>query len=183
LRAATHEALFGLLAASGMRVGEAIALQRDDVDLDAGVITIREAKSDRSRLVPLHVSTTDALCRYAAERGRLCPRPRRSAFFLSSAGTALQRSGVGKTFREITIAIGVRSATVHPRIHDLRHSFAVRTLIEWQRSGVSVDQHIGTLSNYLGHVSPADTYWYLSAAPELMGLAAERLHAYFGADR
>jgi integrase/recombinase XerD len=183
LRAATHEALFGLLAASGMRVGEAIALQRDDVDLDAGVITIREAKFDRSRLVPLHVSTTDALCRYAAERDRLCPRPRRSAFFLSSAGTALERSGVGKTFREITIAIGVRSATVHPRVHDLRHSFAVRTLIEWQRSGVSVDQHIGTLSNYLGHVSPADTYWYLSAAPELMELAAERLHAYFGADR
>jgi integrase/recombinase XerD len=162
LRAATHEALFGLLAASGMRVGEAIALPRDDVGLDAGVITIREAKFDRSRLVPLHVSTTDALRRYAAERDRLCPRPRRNAFFLSSAGTALERSRVGKTFREITIAIGVRSATVHPRVHDLRHSFAVRTLIEWQRSGVSIDQHIGTLSNYLGYVSPADTYWYYS---------------------
>jgi integrase/recombinase XerD len=183
LRAATHEALFGLLAASGMRVGEAIALPRNDVDLDTGVITIREAKFDRSRLAPLHVSTTDALRRYAAERDRLCPRPRRSPFFLSSAGTALERSRVGKTFREITIAIGVRSATVHPRVHDLRHSFAVRTLIEWQRSGVSIDQHIGTLSNYLGHVSPADTYWYLSAAPELMELAAKRLYEYFGAGR
>jgi site-specific recombinase XerD len=183
LRAATHEALFGLLAASGMRVGEAIALPRDDVGLDAGVITIREAKFDRSRLVPLHVSTTDALRRYAAERDRLCPTPRRNAFFLSSAGTALDRSRVGKTFREITIAIGVRTATVHPRVHDLRHSFAVRTLIEWQRSGVSIDQHIGTLSSYLGHVSPADTYWYLSAAPELMELAAKRLYEYFGAGR
>ena len=106
LRAATHEALFGLLAASGMRVGEAVALQRDDVDLDAGVITIHQAKFDRSRLVPLHPSATEALRRYAAERDRLCPRPRSSAFFLSSAGTALDRSGVSKTLRKITIALG-----------------------------------------------------------------------------
>lgn len=183
LRAATHEALFGLLAASGMRVGEVVALQRDDLDLDAGVITIREAKFDRSRLVPLHPTTTEALRRYAAERDRLCPRPRSRAFFLSSTGTALDRSGVGKTFRKITTAIGARTATVHPRIHDLRHSFAVHTLIEWQRSGVNVDEHIGTLSTYLGHVSPAGTYWYLSASPELMELAADRLHAWFGATR
>ena len=175
LRAATHETLFGLLAASGMRLGEAIGLQRDDVDLVAGVITIREAKFDRSRLVPLHPTTTEALRRYAAERDRLCPRPRSGAFFLSSVGTTLTRSGVDKTFREITIAIGVRTATVRPRVHDLRHSFAVDTLIRWHRSGVNVDEHIGVLSTYLGHVSPADTYWYLSAAPELMALAAERL--------
>jgi integrase len=183
LRAATHEALFGLLAASGMRIGEVVALQRDDLDLDAGVITVHEAKFDRSRLVPLHLSTIEALRRYAAARDRLCPRPRSSAFFLSSTGTALNRSGVGKTFRKITIAIGVRTATVHPRIHDLRHSFAVHTLIEWQRSGVNVDEHIATLSTYLGHVSPAGTYWYLSASPELMELAAERLHTRFGAAR
>jgi integrase/recombinase XerD len=169
MRAATHEALFGLLATSGMRVGEAVALQRDDVDLDAGVITVREAKYDRPRLVPLHPSTTAALRRYATERDRLCPRPRSGAFFLSSTGTALDRSGVGKTFRTITTTIGVRTATVHPRIHDLRHSFAVHTLIAWQRSGVSVDEHISTLSTYLGHVSPADTYWYLS---EISGIAS-----------
>lgn len=183
LRAATHEALFGLLAASGMRIGEAIGLERADVDLDAGVITIRHSKFDRERLVPLHESTTEALCGYASERDRLCPRPRRNAFFLSSAGTALDRSDVGKTLREITIAIGLRSATVRPRVHDLRHSFAVRTLIQWQRSGVSVDQHIALLSSYLGHVTPADTYWYLSAVPELMQLAANRLEARFGAGR
>jgi integrase len=183
LRAATHEALFGLLAVSGMRVGEAIALQRDDVDLGNGVITIRQAKFDRSRLVPLHPTTTDALCRYAAERDRLCPRPRSSAFFLSGAGTALDRSGVGKTFRKITTAIGVRTATVHPRVHDLRHSFAVQVLIAWQRAEVNVDEHIAVLSTYLGHVSPAGTYWYLSASPELMELAAERLNAAFGAGR
>ena len=183
LRAATHEALFGLLAASGMRVGEVVALQRDDLDLKTGVITVREAKFDRSRLVPLHPTTTQALRRYASERDRLCPRPRSAAFFLSGTGTTLDRSGVGKTFRKITIAIGVRTATVHPRMHDLRHHFAVHTLIDWQRSGVNVDEHIGTLSTYLGHVSPADTYWYLSASPELMELAAERLHARFGPTR
>lgn len=181
LRAATHEALFGLLAASGMRVGEAISLHRDDVDLSAGVITIREAKLDRSRLVPLHISAIEALRRYVAVRDCLCPRPRSTAFFLLSAGAQLDRSRVGKAFRSITTAMGVRNATVHPRIHDLRHSFAVRTLMAWQQSGVSIDAHIATLSTYLGHVSPADTYWYLSASPELMQLAAERLHARFGA--
>jgi len=162
LRAATLEALFGLLSASGMRVGEAIALSRDDIDLGAGVITIREAKFDRSRLVPLHPTVTEALSRYAAERDRLCPMPRTRAFFLSGAGTPLDRSGVGKAFRTITTAIGVRTPTVRPRVHDLRHSFAVRSLIRWRRSGVSVDEHIAALSTYLGHISPADTYWYYS---------------------
>jgi site-specific recombinase XerD len=183
LRAAAHEALFGLLAVSGMRIGEAIGLERADVDLDAGVITIRHSKFDRERLVPLHESTTQALRSYASERDRLCPRPHQSAFFLSSAGTALGRHGVDRTLREITSAIGLRSTTVHPRVHDLRHSFAIRTLIQWQRSGVSVDQHIAMLSCYLGHVAPADTYWYLSAAPELMQLAADRLEARFGVRR
>lgn len=181
LRAATHEAIFGLLASSGMRIGEAVGLQRDDVDLRAGVITIREAKFDRWRLVPLHPTVAEALSRYAAERDRLCPRPRSSAFFISSTGSALNRSGVGKTLRQITTTMGTRTETVHPRVHDLRHSFAVRTLIEWQRCGVSVDERIAVLSTYLGHVSPADTYWYLSASPELMALAAERLEARFGA--
>jgi len=183
LRAATHEALFGLLATSGMRIGEVVAVGRDDLDLDVGVINVREAKFDRSRLVPLHPTTTEALRHYATERDRLCPRPRSSTFFLSSTGTALNRSGVGKTFRKITTEIGVRTATIHPRIHDLRHSFAVHTLIEWHRSNVDIDEHVGTLSTYLGHVSPADTYWYLSASPELMELAAERLHTRFGAAR
>lgn len=183
LRAATHESLFGLLAVSGMRLGEAIGLDRDDADLDAGVITIREAKFGRSRLVPLHPTTTEALTRYAAERDRLFPRPRSRAFFLSSTGTALERSGVGKTLRTITTSIGIRTATVRPRAHDLRHSFAVATLIGWQRSGISLDRHMAALSTYLGHVSPADTYWYLSATPELMELAARRLETRFGAAR
>jgi len=183
VRAATYEALFGLLATCGMRVGEAVGLDRDDVDLRAGVITIRHAKFDRPRLVPLHPTVTEALSRYAAERDRLCPRPRARAFFVSSVGTRLDRSGVAKTLRQITTSLGMRTESVHPRAHDLRHSFAVDTLIRWQHSGLSVDEHIATLSTYLGHVSPADTYWYLSASPELMGLAAQRLHTRYGGRR
>lgn len=180
LRAVTHETLFGLLAATGMRLGEAIGLGCDDVNLHIGVVTIREAKLDRSRLVPLHPTATAALRRYTADRDRLSPNPRCGTFFLSGTGTALDRSGVGKTFRHITTTAGIRTESVHPRIHDLRHSLAVRTLIEWHRSGLSIDEHIAALSAYLGHISPADTYWYLSASPELMQLAAQRLHAHFG---
>ncbi len=183
LGAVTHEALFGLLATTGMRLGEAVGLDRDDVDRGAGVITIREAKFDRPRLVPLHPTATEALCRYASRRDRLCPRPRSTAFFLSGAGTRLDRRSVDKTLREITTAMGIRTATVRPRAHDLRHSLAVATLIRWLASGVNVDAQMAVLSTYLGHVSPADTYWYLSASPELMALAADRLDARFGARR
>jgi integrase/recombinase XerD len=182
LKAASCEALFGLLAVTGMRVGEAVALEVDDLDLDGGVITIREqvAKLERARLVPLHATTVDALERYAETRERLCPKPRSRTFFLSAAGTAFDRSAVSRTLRKITTALGLRTATVHPRAHDLRHSFAVSTLIGWQRSGARIDERIAALSTYLGHASPADTYWYLTATPELMGLAAERLERRFG---
>ncbi len=183
LRAATYEALFGLLAVSGMRVGEAISLNRDDVDLNSGVITIREAKHGRVRLVPLHPSSRDTLRRYATDRDRLCATPRSTAFFLSAVGTRLEYSCVWRAFAQLSSAIGVRTpgAQHQPRVHDLRHSFAVSALLGWQRGGVDVGEHIAVLSNYLGHVSPAGTYWYLSAAPELMGLAAERLDNRYGA--
>ena len=181
LRAHTYETLFGLLAVSGMRVGEALGLDRDDVAFDTGIITIRHAKFDRPRLVPLHPTTTAALHVYATQRDRLRPAPASTAFFVSGVGTRLNRSDVAKTLRRITTAMGLRSATVHPTPHQLRHSFAVRTLIDWHQSGVRVDEHIATLSTYLGHVSPADTYWYLSASPQLMALAAKRLDARYGA--
>ena len=183
LRAATHEALFGLLAVSGMRIGEAIGLDRHDVDFQTGVVTIRQAKHDRIRLVPMHATTTAALHTYASQRDRLSPAPHSVAFFLSSTGTRLDRSTVAKTLRRITAAIDLRTDTVHPTAHQLRHSFAVQTLIEWQRSGASIDERIAALSTYLGHVSPADTYWYLSAAPELMALAADKLDTRFGSTR
>jgi integrase/recombinase XerD len=160
-----------------------LPLGREDVDLDAGLITIRKAKHDRARLVPLHSTATEALRRYASERDRLCPTPRSRAFFLSSAGTTIHANCLRLTFREITTRIGVRTQAVRPRIHDLRHRFAVQTLIDWQRSGVNVNEHIATLSTYLGHVSPADTYWYLSASPELMALAADRVADKFGGVR
>lgn len=183
LRAATYETLFGLLAVSGMRVGEAIGLNRGDIDFGTGVISIRHTKFDRPRMVPLHATTTAALRTYATERTRFCPTPRSTAFFVSGAGTRLNRSAVAKVLRQITTAIGLRNDTVHPTPHQLRHSFAVRTLIDWHHSGVRIEDHIAVLSRYLGHVSPADTYWYLSASPELMALAAERLDARFGAER
>lgn len=182
LKAASFEALLGLLAVSGMRVGEAIALDQEDVDLERGVVTIREqtAKLERARLVPLHSTTVKALKRYARMRQRLCPRPRSRAFFLSGAGTRIDRSAVSKTLRKVTIALGLRTEITRPRTHDLRHSFAVSTLIEWQRSGVRIDERIAALSTYLGHISPADTYWYLTATPELMEAVAQRLELRFG---
>ncbi len=158
-----------------MRVNEAIGLRRDDVDLTVGVITIRDAKFARSRLVPLHPTLTNVLRSYAARRDALCPKLRPTSFFVSSTGTRLAYSGVRKTFVELTTTIGLRTATVQPKIHGLRHSFAVRCLIDWHRSGINIEDRMVVLSNYLGHVNPAGTYWYLSASPELMELAAARL--------
>jgi integrase len=183
LRAATHETLFGLLAVSGLRLGEALNLQRDDIDLAEGLLTIREAKFGRSRLVPLHRSTTHALRSYAARRDRLCTTPKSRTFFVSSVGTALLAGGVQRTFNQVTTAIGLRTTTTRPRIHDLRHSLAVHALAEWYRSGVDVESRLPVLSTYLGHVNPSSTYWYLSASPELMELAAARLDGRFGARR
>ncbi len=180
MRAATYEALFGLIATSGMRRGEAIGLGRDDVDLHNGVLTIREAKFGGSRLVPLHPTATEALKCYAARRDQTFPVSRANTFFVSSVGTALSRDAVNTTFVELTTAIGLRTPTTRPRIHDLRHSFAVRTLIAWHHSGVNAESRMPLLSTYLGHVNPAGTYWYLSAAPELMELAAARVDARFG---
>ena len=177
LRAATHETFFGLLAATGMRVSEAINLTRNDTDLTDGVITIRDAKFGRSRMVPLHPTVTSALDTYTARRDELCPKPSTAAFFVSSTGTQLGYMGVRKTFIELTTTIGLRTVTVQPRIHDLRHSFAVRCLINWHKSRTSIDGRMVVLSNYLGHLNPAGTYWYLSASPELMELAAARLDA------
>jgi integrase len=178
LRAATHRTLLGLLAVTGMRVGEAVALTRSDVDLRDGLITIRHAKFDRMRMVPLHPSVTAALRGYAATRRRLCPTPRSDRFFVSVTGRALRRQEVQRVFRTITAQLGLRTEAIHPRVHDLRHSFAVHTLIDWHRAGVDVHAMLPVLSTYLGHVEPANTYWYLSAVPELMQLAAARLEQH-----
>lgn len=175
LRARTYQTLFGLLWTTGMRIGEAIGLERSDVDLTAGVLTIRQAKGGRSRLVPLEQSATDALGSYASLRDRLCPEPKAPAFFVSSVGTALLPQLVGSTFDQIATAIGLRTQTKRPRIHDLRHAFAVRVLVSWYRSGVDPAGRMTSLSTYLGHVNPVDTYWYLSISPELIELMAARM--------
>jgi integrase/recombinase XerD len=180
LRAKTHETLFGLLAATGMRVGEALGLQRADVDFAEGVLTIRNTKFGHSRVVPLHPTMTAALCSYAAYRDQLSPRPRAGTFFISSLGRAVLYRAVCQTFDRLRIAAGLHSGNPRPRIHDLRHSFAVNTLIEWYRSGADVHGQMAVLSAYLGHINPANTYWYLSATPELMELASARLDHRFG---
>jgi integrase/recombinase XerD len=179
--AATCETLFGLLAASGMRIGEAVGLERSDVDLATGVVTIRDGKFGRTRIVPLHESTTAALASYAARRDALSPGSR--AFFVPTTATALGTGSVQVAFKRITTQIGLRSESVRPRLHDLRHTFAVRTLVEWLRAGVDVSVGMPALATYLGHVNYVGTYWYLQASPELMALAAARLGSRFGGGR
>jgi len=175
IRAATYQVLLGLIAVTGLRLGEAVSLRRDRVDLDVGVLTISGWKASPERLVPLHPSTTEALRDYADVRDRRFPVPRTDTFFVSSVGTPLIHGLVEETFNQLTTTIGIRSETVKPRIHDLRHSFAVARLIDWYRSGEDPAGKMTVLSTYLGHVNPAGTYWYFSAVPELMALAAQRL--------
>lgn len=123
----------------------------------------------------MHPSVTAALRAYAATRDRLCPTPRVDRFFVSVTGRALRRGEADQVFRVITGLMGIRTDTVHPRIHGLRHSFAVHTLIDWHRQGADISALLPVLSTYLGHVEPKNTYWYLSAVPELMQLVAARL--------
>lgn len=174
-RAATYETLIGLLAASGLRIGEAIKLDRSDIDWDQGVLLIRESKFGKSRLVPLHTSSMQALNDYAHLRDGLQPRTTEPSFFVSLARKRLLYAVVSQTFRRLVDDAGVGAgAPSAPRLHDLRHSFAVRTLLGWYRAEEGVQAKIPSLSTYLGHREPASTYWYLSAAPELLALAAAR---------
>jgi integrase len=177
LRRATYRTLIGLLAVTGMRVGEAIRLDRSDLDLHHGVLTVRGTKFGKSRELPVHASTVEALRAYLRLRDRLCPEPVTDAALISPAGTRLLYCNVHSTFRELRRRTGLaaRSAACRPRIHDVRHTFAVRTLLGWYRAGVEVQPRLPLLSTYLGHVHPKDTYWYLTAAPELLQLAADRL--------
>jgi integrase/recombinase XerD len=175
LRAATYQTLIGLLAASGLRIGEAIKLDRSDLDWAQGVLLIRESKFGKSRLVPLHPSSMRALRGYARRRDQLQPRSAEPAFFVSLKQKRLLYAVVQLTFRQLIDDAGIGAgAPSPPRLHDLRHTFAVRTLLSWYRAGQDVQAKIPSLSTYLGHREPASTYWYLSAAPELLALAAAR---------
>lgn len=175
LRAATYDTLIGLLAASGLRIGEAIKLDRGDIDWAQGVLLIRESKFGKSRLVPLHVSSMRALQDYACLRDRLQPFCGDDSFFVSLTHKRLSYPVVSQTFRRLVDTAGVGAGAPYPpRLHDLRHTFAVRTLLGWYRYGEDVQARMPALSTYLGHREPAYTYWYLSAAPELLALAATR---------
>jgi len=177
LRAATFETLVGLLAVTGLRIGEALRLDRADVDLAELVLTIRLSKFGKSRLVPISPSTAEALGDYARRRDELCRHPVDPAFFVSMAGTRLMYCNFHMGWLDLVRRAGLapRSATCRPRPHDLRHSFAVRTLLGWYADGGDVEARMPLLSTYLGHVHPANTYWYLSAAPELLELVVARL--------
>ena len=180
LRVTTYRTLLGLLAVSGLRVGEAIRLDRGDLDLDRGLLLVRDSKFGKSRELPLHATAVRALRTYLRRRQPLQPGPQAEALFVSLAGTRLRYSNVNWTFLRLVRRAGLepRSATCRPRLHDLRHSFAVRTVLDAYRADSDVQARLPLLSTYLGHVDPAATYWYLSAAPELLALAGQRLERY-----
>jgi integrase/recombinase XerD len=165
------------MAVTGMRLGEAIGLDRDDVGERHRLLQIIDSKFDKSREIVLHETAMDALHSYSRLRDLLCPRPSCEAFFVSTAGTGLLASCVHRVFARLVRAVGLtpRSPRCRPRMHDLRHSFAARTLLDWHAAGADVQAQLPSLSTYMGHVSPASTYYYLTAAPELLTLAARRL--------
>jgi integrase/recombinase XerD len=185
LQACTYQTLIGLLAVTGLRVGEGVRLARDDVCLDTGLVRVIGSKFNKSREVPLHPTSVEALRRYVECRDRLCPQPRCGSFFLSQAGTTLTASRVRSTFHRLTQHAGLRprSRRCRPRIHDLRHSLACTILTDMHRSGLDVQARLPLLSTFLGHVKPESTYWYLSAVPELLGLAVRRLEDTFEGDQ
>jgi integrase len=179
---ATYRTLIGLLGTTGMRIGEAIGLDRDDFDSINGMVTIRRGKFGKARTLPLHPSTVAALDDYL-RRG---DRPREfnvPTLLISSTAKRLNYTTVQPIFKKLLRHCGIapRSATCRPRIHDLRHSFAVSTIIDDYRLG-DPGSRLAILSTYLGHTDPGNTYWYLSAAPELLGLAGERLECHLRGD-
>jgi len=182
LRPWTYHCLLGLLSVSGLRIGEAIRLKAEDVDLQAGVLTIRGTKFGKSRLVPIHPSTGEVLEQYRARRERFLAGRAASTFFITSRGNPLDIGDIHRTFYQLSRRIGLRGETAShgPRLHDFRHRFAVQTLLRWYRSGEDAERCLPVLSTYLGHIHVADTYWYLSACPELMGLAVARLEQRWG---
>jgi integrase/recombinase XerD len=172
----TYFCFFGLLSVSGLRLGEALDLKLEDVDLDEGVLTVH-GKFGKVRLVPLHESTRKVLADYIARRKRFLAGRPALHLFVSNTDHPLHRSVVYKTFHALSRQIGIRSPTaIHgPRLHDFRHRYATETLLQWYRNGDEVERRLPLLSAYLGHVHPSDTYWYLSLCPELMGLAVKLL--------
>ena len=179
LRPLTYATLLGLLTVTGMRSGEVVNLDRNDIDLVHGVVTIRGSKFGKSRQIHLHPSAMQALNRHAAQRDWLCPNPQGPGFFLDERGIRITDWKLRWTFAKLAQRTGLRARSRShgngPRLHDLRHTFACKTLLRWYRGGVDVERHLPRLATWLGHVKISDTYWYLTATPELMQAAAGRV--------
>jgi integrase len=180
LRPATYETLFGLIAATGLRISEALDLRCRDVDLTQGLLTVRQTKFRKTRLLPLHATATAALARYAALRKRHVATPQQSWFFISSSGTRLANRTVHGVFEQLREKLGwsPRGGHVAPRIHDLRHTFVCRRVQLWHAQGADIDHGMLALSTYLGHAKVSDTYWYLTGIPDLMALAVKRFEDF-----
>ena len=182
LRALRHQTLIGLLAVTAMRPGEALALDRDDVDLRHRVVLVRTGKQHKQREVPLHESTVAALGEYVRQRDARFPQPSTSAFFISARGGRVGRHELNQTFTTLIRGVGMdgRGACARPRPYDLRHAFAVRTVLDWYAAGEDIDRRMPLLSTFLGHTDPASTYWYLQAVPELLAVVSSRLERLSG---
>ena len=183
LKGRTYATIFGLLAVTGMRISEALALDREDVNLNEGVLRIRRTKFGKSRLVAVHASTRHILTAYAAERDRVLRRPATPAFFVTEGGRRVTEWATRYNFANVSRQLGLRSPVTDgrhghgPRLHDMRHRFAVCTLLNWYRTGIDIEREIPKLATYLGHVHVHETYWYIEAVPELLELAARRLES------
>jgi integrase len=181
LRSLTYSTLIGLLAATGLRPGEALALDTADVDLDDGLLSIRQTKFGKSHVVPIDPSTREALRQYSTRRDVLCVRPRSPAFLLSERGLCVHGGTARRMFATLSCAIGLRPVVGRrrwgrgPRLQDFRHTFATRRLVEWYQAGLDVERELPKLAIYLRHVEIGLTYWYIEAVPELLALATTRL--------
>jgi integrase/recombinase XerD len=183
LKGRTYSTIFGLLSVTGMRLSEVLTLDREDVDLDEGILRIRRTKFGKSRLVAVHDSTRQVLADYACERDRVVRPPAAEAFFLSEGGGRVTGCAARYNFAKVSRDVGLRAPATDrrhgrgPRLHDMRHRFAVCTLLQWYRAGIDVEREIPKLATYLGHVHVNETYWYIEAVPELLELAARRLES------
>lgn len=185
LRGVIYESLFGLIACTGLRISEALSLHNEDVDLKRGMLTIHQTKFAKSRQVPMHPSAVEALRRYRRMRDLAGESMQADApFFMGTRGRRrglpLSDRQVHRVFAELRQQLGWRNRGTHhaPRIHDLRHTFVVRRILLWQAKGGDIDQAMLSLSTYVGHAMVTNTYWYLSAVPELMALAAGRFESF-----
>jgi len=179
----TYVTLFGLLVSTGLRISEALNLSHKDADLNTGVLTIKETKFRKSRLVPVHPSTLQALRHYSKLRDSYHPGTRSKTFFLAEKGTPLNYRGVLYIFIKLSRKLGWRDRDKKHRIHDFRHTFAVRRLLKWYKEGANLDQKILALSTYLGHAQVTDTYWYLSAVPELLAIVSDKFEKFATKER